>query len=457
VLESSSLVAFVTVSDLDAARRFYGETLELLLIEESGFALVFDANGTTLRVAVSPGVGPAPYTVVGWTVADIEHTAADLAERGVRLERFDGLEVDARGLWTTPSGARVGWFKDPHGNVLSITETTSTRRVVPSWVELLTLMVHGPESEPTVRGLIRSWPGSDQHHGSLGWYATAGSPRPSFAGMRTATDGVTEPGPLRVWRDGARIRIDESDGRPNFIAGDRSCWRFEAGRAEPIRSPASAARYGIRGTELLTRRDADEFLGDDFTRPAGPIEATTFLGRPAWGVELAPPAHKPYPMQLVIDAETGLVLQQRNDGFGSVDEWVEFVVGEAFPEGLFSWNGPSRTDEEAEAGYRAEHEAEMTRRNRWFEANVGHPPLCAQINLDVLVNEFDEVTGAFYATLGHRHLGSLARRPHSNEPWEVAERDAARRWSDERFDWAATGEGLDLESLENFVRQWHRA
>ena len=65
---------------------------------------------------------PAPYTVLGWEVADIAATAQQMAEAGVKFEIFPGLEQDAAGIWTAPGGDKVAWFKDPDGNVLSISK-----------------------------------------------------------------------------------------------------------------------------------------------------------------------------------------------------------------------------------------------------------------------------------------------------------------------------------------------
>jgi catechol 2,3-dioxygenase-like lactoylglutathione lyase family enzyme len=125
MLASSDLVAFVTVADPIAARAFYEDTLQLHLKDESSFALVFEANGTTLRVAITAGAVPQPYTVVGWTVADIRGAIEALAAAGTTLERFEGLDLDERGVWTTPGGDQVAWFKDPHGNLLSLTELSA--------------------------------------------------------------------------------------------------------------------------------------------------------------------------------------------------------------------------------------------------------------------------------------------------------------------------------------------
>jgi predicted enzyme related to lactoylglutathione lyase len=83
---------------------------------------MFRAGATRLRVTRVDEVVPAPYTVLGWAVADIEATVGELSERGVEFVRYDGMTQDALGAWSAPSGARVAWFRDPDGNTLSITE-----------------------------------------------------------------------------------------------------------------------------------------------------------------------------------------------------------------------------------------------------------------------------------------------------------------------------------------------
>jgi catechol 2,3-dioxygenase-like lactoylglutathione lyase family enzyme len=125
MLGSSDLVAFVATTDLDRARAFYGGVLGLSVVEESPFACVFDAHGTSLRVTPVGEMRAAPYTVLGWVIDDIGATVDALGTAGVKLERFEGVEQDDRGVWTTPSGAQVAWFTDPDGNVLSVTQVPS--------------------------------------------------------------------------------------------------------------------------------------------------------------------------------------------------------------------------------------------------------------------------------------------------------------------------------------------
>jgi catechol 2,3-dioxygenase-like lactoylglutathione lyase family enzyme len=120
-LGSRKIVAFVATSSPAKAKRFYRDKLGLRLVEASPFALVFDAHGTMLRVTPVDKVATAGYTVLGWQVPDIVDAVKRLKKAGVRFERYDGMGQDKLGVWQSPSGARIAWFKDPDGNTLSIT------------------------------------------------------------------------------------------------------------------------------------------------------------------------------------------------------------------------------------------------------------------------------------------------------------------------------------------------
>jgi len=302
----------------------------------------------------------------------------------------------------------------------------------PTWPELLQLMTVGPPNEPTVRGAIR-------HRGrDEGWVVYGGiAGPPPIAGIRAGIDPAYPP-PLRVWRHGNRVRLEEPDGRVNLIVSDDRLWQFNGDRGVLIESPRRDVQYMCSGTQLLERRPLVEYAGNDFTQPAGNVEPTTFLGRPAWAVELAPPPHKPHPMQLVVDAETGIVLQQRNDGFGTVDEWVEFVTGEDFNSDVFTWSGPSMSAEELHAIQDAEHEADMAQRREWFSNHVTSSPLRIEFEIAPLVHVHAS-DGSFEASLGDRAFyGSLARRSHSTAPWELRWQRVDHRWSTKNWDWALT-------------------
>jgi catechol 2,3-dioxygenase-like lactoylglutathione lyase family enzyme len=121
----SKVIGFVATKNPPGALKFYAETLGLTLISDDPFAMVFEANGTMLRVQKVHELLPAKHTVLGWEVADILEKISELTARGVRFERYQGLAQDETGIWAAPSGAKVAWFKDPDGNTLSLTQFQS--------------------------------------------------------------------------------------------------------------------------------------------------------------------------------------------------------------------------------------------------------------------------------------------------------------------------------------------
>ena len=124
MLATSDVIAFAPTRDLSRARTFYETALGLPVVEENPYACVFNANGTMLRVTAVAEVALPGYTVLGWRVAGIRETVAQLEARGVEFVRYDGLGQDAEAVWTSPNGDRIAWFTDPDGNVLSLTEFT---------------------------------------------------------------------------------------------------------------------------------------------------------------------------------------------------------------------------------------------------------------------------------------------------------------------------------------------
>ena len=128
-LGTYNIIGFVTIVDVPRAKDFYQNTLGLrLILEEPPFALVFEANGIMLRLVMAKERPPAHGTVLGWQVPEITATAKSLAQAGVSFERYGGMDQDELGIWTSPTGAKVAWFKDPDGNTLSVSEHPELKR-----------------------------------------------------------------------------------------------------------------------------------------------------------------------------------------------------------------------------------------------------------------------------------------------------------------------------------------
>ncbi|MFE3544870.1 hypothetical protein ACFXK0_18070 [Nocardia sp. NPDC059177] len=320
-----------------------------------------------------------------------------------------------------------------------------------SWAEVLTAMTHPADPEPTVHGVLTCL--DDNGPVPVGFTA--------FEPVTPTYLGAIEPGRTRwrVWRDGARVRIENAAGEPVLICDGTWVWRFD-GDPAPLRDNASTVHYFGSAARLLLRRSPNEFAGDDFTTPTGPVGVTTFLGRPAWTVELAPPPRKPYPIQLVVDRATGIVLQQRSDSAGTVlDEWSELTVGAELDDALFGWAGPVRTRADEQQRLRARREAEAEAQREWFARTVTREPLSIEARFEIAVEtvyRHDDRTGAFEASLrGFPNHAMLARRPQSALSWELGWSGHVERWTDGGYDWALRIDGVSPtpESLARFRRQ----
>lgn len=122
MLGANSVIGFIPTKDFALAKAFYEGVLGLRLTAMDDFALVFASGGTVIRVVKVGAFQPAPYTILGWQVQNATQAVSALAARGVTFERFPGMAQDAHGIWDAPGGARVAWFKDPDGNVLSVSQ-----------------------------------------------------------------------------------------------------------------------------------------------------------------------------------------------------------------------------------------------------------------------------------------------------------------------------------------------
>jgi catechol 2,3-dioxygenase-like lactoylglutathione lyase family enzyme len=122
MLAECDVIGFVPTKDAARAREFYEKTLGLKFLSDDLFAIVMEANGTMIRIVQVKEYTPFPFTILGWKVQDIEQEVGTLAGRGVEFHRYNWLQQSASGVWSAPGGAKVAWFHDPDGNVLSLSQ-----------------------------------------------------------------------------------------------------------------------------------------------------------------------------------------------------------------------------------------------------------------------------------------------------------------------------------------------
>ena len=122
MLGDRTIIAMTASTRPDRARAFYVDLLGLTLQEDTPFALVLTGGGVMIRVQKVQAFTPQPFTQLGWAVPDIAETVRALAAKSVRCERFEGLQQGSDGIWAAPNGDQVAWFKDPDGNILSLTQ-----------------------------------------------------------------------------------------------------------------------------------------------------------------------------------------------------------------------------------------------------------------------------------------------------------------------------------------------
>ena len=122
MISEAEVMGFIPTTDAVRARAFYEDVLGLGVVSDDPFALVLESNGTFIRIAKLDELTPAPYTILGWRVNDIESEVQTLHARGVTFTRYPGMAQTDLGVWTAPGGAKIGWFRDPDGNVLSLSQ-----------------------------------------------------------------------------------------------------------------------------------------------------------------------------------------------------------------------------------------------------------------------------------------------------------------------------------------------
>lgn len=122
MLNSSKIVGFLNTTDYEKARDFYVGKLGLEFVSLDNFALALRSGANMIRIVKSDKFSPAQGTVLGWEVDDARAVVLWLSDQGVVTEKYPFVPDKELGIWNAPSGAHVAWFKDPDGNVLSVSQ-----------------------------------------------------------------------------------------------------------------------------------------------------------------------------------------------------------------------------------------------------------------------------------------------------------------------------------------------
>jgi len=124
MFQLDKVIGFLPTKDAKRARAFFEGTLGLEFVSDDPYALVMYSGTTMIRIAMLQDFMPARYTVLGWEVQNIEFVVSDLKRRGVEFEKYPFIQDQELGIWQSAGGDKVAWFKDPDGNVLSVSQHT---------------------------------------------------------------------------------------------------------------------------------------------------------------------------------------------------------------------------------------------------------------------------------------------------------------------------------------------
>ena len=122
MISEGKVMGFIPTTDAVRARGFYEDLLGLHVVSDDAFALVVESQGTFIRITKVDKLTPAPYTILGWRVDDIEQEVETLLAGGVTFRHYPGLPQTDLGVWTAPGGSKIAWFEDPDGNLLSLSQ-----------------------------------------------------------------------------------------------------------------------------------------------------------------------------------------------------------------------------------------------------------------------------------------------------------------------------------------------
>jgi catechol 2,3-dioxygenase-like lactoylglutathione lyase family enzyme len=121
IIKSSKAYSGFSSSDIARAKEFYADTLGLEVTEESGMLTLHLTGGTTVLIYPKDNHVPATFTVLNFPVDDVDKAVDELSARGVRFERYEGMDQDERGVMRD-QGPAIAWFSDPDRNIISVLE-----------------------------------------------------------------------------------------------------------------------------------------------------------------------------------------------------------------------------------------------------------------------------------------------------------------------------------------------
>lgn len=261
-------------------------------------------------------------------------------------------------------------------------------------------------------------------------------------------DELQWPSRVRVFKDRDRHRVEDLDGTVLTIRDATHVFVFHRrGHELPDHVPGVPTKTareedihpGAHGADIA-RRSPGDWGGDDFTTPTGPAREVSYLGRPAWEVELSPPPHKPSPLVLVVDAVTGMTYEQRSARFGVLSRWTEIVAVDSHPEELFTWGGEVYEHEGSFCEMTDEEQRDWDRERAEAVARLGLDRLTLTTPVEAWVHEHDD-DGSFFVSLNTSGHGALIRRPTSPEPWVPdISYPFVDLWSDDEWDWCAASD-----------------
>jgi hypothetical protein len=284
---------------------------------------------------------------------------------------------------------------------------------VPTWPELIILMCFGESEEQPFTGIVEV---DDRY-----------------------ADDEDDPLPrtVRVHKSGSRYRVETLDGQPLYIrAADRG-WRIRPGGDTAALVNDDDEYIGGSYADVIERPNPTRWRGNDFTTPTGPATRTSYLGREAWQVEIAPPPHKPAPITLIIDAATGMQLRWGNDEFGDIFRWTDIDREVELADELFTWDGPFGfaygDPEELPADVRAMVERGDAERAEKAKA-LRVPSLTVQLSAKPELFDVGD-DGSFHAMFDFGGFVIVERRPHSLKEWENDDDREHSAWTEGGWDW----------------------